>query len=324
MSDNFNTAYDDVCRTLLIDCSQLIIPVVNEIFGEHYTGQEKIVLSPNEIFLKQQDGSEIERITDSSFDIVTIGEEHARQYHLECQSTTDGSMLIRMYEYDSQLALKNGVLENGVLNVNFPQSAIIYLRANRNTPDIMRICINTPDGSISYRIPALKVKNYDIDTIFEKNLLFLIPFHIFVYEKQLVEISKDEEKLLHLKKIYADIVNRLEQLCEAGKLDEYTKVTICEMSKRVINKLAKKYKNIRREVTNIMGGKVLEHEAKRIYQSGEKSGKAESILELLEEKGNISEDLRNTIYAETSYDILKSWLKAASKAENIEEFMESM
>ena len=35
-----NTPYDDVFRTLLNDCSSLIIPVINEMFGEHYSGQE--------------------------------------------------------------------------------------------------------------------------------------------------------------------------------------------------------------------------------------------------------------------------------------------
>ena len=31
-----NTPYDDVFRTLLNDCSSLIIPVINEIFWENY------------------------------------------------------------------------------------------------------------------------------------------------------------------------------------------------------------------------------------------------------------------------------------------------
>ena len=35
---NINTPYDDVFKTLLNDCTKLIIPVINEIFGEHYTG----------------------------------------------------------------------------------------------------------------------------------------------------------------------------------------------------------------------------------------------------------------------------------------------
>lgn len=48
-----NTPYDDVFRTLLNDCSKLILPVINEIFGEHYTGEETIVFSPNEHFLNK-------------------------------------------------------------------------------------------------------------------------------------------------------------------------------------------------------------------------------------------------------------------------------
>ena len=47
------TAYDDAFRTLLNDCSELIIPVVNEVFGEHYTGKEKIIFGVNEHFLSQ-------------------------------------------------------------------------------------------------------------------------------------------------------------------------------------------------------------------------------------------------------------------------------
>ena len=51
-----STPYDDVFRTLLNDCSSLIIPLINEVFGERYTGKEKIVFSPNEHFMNRQDG----------------------------------------------------------------------------------------------------------------------------------------------------------------------------------------------------------------------------------------------------------------------------
>ncbi len=33
-----NTPYDDVFRTLLNDCSSLIIPVINEVFDECFSG----------------------------------------------------------------------------------------------------------------------------------------------------------------------------------------------------------------------------------------------------------------------------------------------
>lgn len=92
-----NIPYDDVFRTLLNDCSPLIIPVINEVFGEHYSGQKKIIFSPNEHFLNQQGRNEIERITDTSF---KIEEKQTKKYHLECQSSTDNSMLVRFIEYD--------------------------------------------------------------------------------------------------------------------------------------------------------------------------------------------------------------------------------
>ena len=105
-----NTPYDDVFRTLLTDCTELMIPVVNEIFHTHYTGKESICLLQNEHFIKMPDGSEQERITDSSFEIISeetapIAQGQKKRYHIECQSTEDGSMIVRMFEYDTQLAL---------------------------------------------------------------------------------------------------------------------------------------------------------------------------------------------------------------------------
>lgn len=273
MNNNVNTPYDDVFRTLLTDCKSLIIPVVNEVFGEHFTGEEKVVLKENEIFLRQQDGNEEKRITDSSFSIVGIGEDYSKQYHLECQSTADGSMLIRMYEYDSQIALKEGILEGTVLNVHFPQSAILYLRHNSDTPDVMKICINTPGGSVSYPVMVMKVKEYDIDEIFEKNLLFLIPFYIFCYESGLGEINEDATRLGQLRDTFEMINSRLEQMCMDENLDRYTKMTICEMSQKIIDALANKYANVKKEVAAVMGGKVLEYKAKDILRQGESIGK---------------------------------------------------
>ncbi len=44
------TPYDDVFRTLLNDCGSLIIPVINEVFSEYYTGKKEII---NYIFSKR-------------------------------------------------------------------------------------------------------------------------------------------------------------------------------------------------------------------------------------------------------------------------------
>lgn len=44
-----NTPYDDVFRTLLNDCTPLIIPVINDVFGEQYSGNEEIIFPQTSI-----------------------------------------------------------------------------------------------------------------------------------------------------------------------------------------------------------------------------------------------------------------------------------
>lgn len=175
------TPYDDVFKTLLNDCTSLIIPVVNEVFGENYRGDEVIHFLPNEHYINLQGTDTKEKITDSCFQIQGV---RTKNYHIECQSTADSSMLLRMFEYDSQIALDEGKVIANKLVVTFPHSGVLYLRYTRNTPDVLTIEINTPGGNIHYEIPVMKTQMYTIDDIFDKNLLFLIPFYIFSYESR--------------------------------------------------------------------------------------------------------------------------------------------
>ncbi|MBR1760714.1 MAG: hypothetical protein IJ741_05990 [Schwartzia sp.] len=96
-------------------------------------------------------------------------------------------MLIRIFEYDTQIALDSGRVAGNTLTVRFPHTAILYLRHTRNTPDAMTIRMIVPNGQISYKVPVLKVQSYDAKELFRKTLLFLIPFHLFVYKKHFDE-----------------------------------------------------------------------------------------------------------------------------------------
>ena len=60
------------------------------------------------------------------------------------------------------------------------------------------------------------------------------------------------------------------------------------------------------------------------YDEGKAEGKAEAVLNLLEELGEISDDLRVRIISEKDLDVLKRWLKQAAKSESLEEFIEKM
>lgn len=270
-----NTPYDDVFRTLLNDCPSFIIPVVNELFGESYTGQEVVELCPNEHFVNVQDGQEQERITDSCF---LIRGKTVKKYHIECQSTADDSMLIRMFEYGTQIALDAGEIRDNVLTVRFPSSAVLYLRSRASMPDAMTVRIELPDGGLAcYEIPVMKAQRYGPDEIFSRGLLFLIPFRIFAHERRFGEYEKDEGLLQSLVAEYEGIKNRLEALTESGVLTEYAKRTLEEMSGKVLEHIARRYDKVREGVKTIMGGKVLEYEAKTILNQGIALGEARGI-----------------------------------------------
>lgn len=271
-----NTPYDDVFRTLLNDCSKLIIPVINELFEEHYTGNEPVVFSKNEHFLNQQDGEEEKCITDSTFKIM--GEKEKR-FLCECQSTADSSMLVRIFEYATQIALDEGEIIGDTLWVEIPNSAVLFLRSSRTTPDNMKIGMKTPGGTACFDVPVMKVWQYTIDEIFSKNLLFLIPFYIFSHESQFKEYNKNEEKLNQLIAEYADLVGRLNALLTEGLISAYTRKTIVEMSGKVLESIAQKYDKVREGVKLVMGGKVLEYEAKRIKNEGRQEGRLEQARE---------------------------------------------
>ena len=202
--------YDGAFRTILNDCRQMIIPVINEIFKEDYTGNEIIEFHPNEHFMDQQDAADHERITDTNF--IIYGKKK-KKYHLECESSLpDGRMTIRLFEYDAQIALDEGEIVHETLTVTFPNTAVLYLRNYKKTPDKMRYVIKTPGGSVEYDVPIMKVQEYSLEDIFSKGLLLLIPFYIFSHEKNFQVYNNNEQKLTKLKAEYQDILERLDKL----------------------------------------------------------------------------------------------------------------
>ena len=292
-----STPYDDVFRTMLNDCSRFILPLLNEVFGENYDGTETIVFANDYHFQNKQDGAEDKIITDASFKVIKGDIE--KKYHLECQSTIDNSMVLRFFEYDSQIALDDATIEkivgddggkksDGVLTVTFPHSAVLYLRSNKNTGDVMTMRFVTPGGEVKYDIPIIKMQTYTLEDIWEKEIYLLIPFYIFTHEANFPKYNEDENLLQELVNEFKEICIKMEELTQQGKMTELERRIIIELSKKVIDNIARKYEKIRKGVDGIMGGKVIETEAKKMYNKGiligEENGRNESLKEQIKKK----------------------------------------
>lgn len=310
MGNESNTAYDDVFRTTVNDCPRLILPVCNELFNSGYTGNEIIVKTENEIFLHKQDGKEEKRITDTSIEIKRSVEDQGKGYHLECQSSKDGTLIIRMYEYDSQIALKNGKLEENTLTVRFPESAILYLRSDKKTPEYLWMKMETPGGIVKYPIPVMKIKDYTLDMIFGKELYFILPFYIFTYEKELKKYEKNSSMLMQLQNVFLDIRNRLQICMEDGLIDEYTRCTLLDMSKKVVRSLmGNRYPRVRKGVEEVMGGNILEYEAKTILNKGKAEGKELGLIAMVNTLRNVLSDFEAVYSAIVQNEEYKSVTK---------------
>ena len=252
------------------DCKQLLSPLVNEVFGKNYAGDEKIMQHPNEHFINQQDGKSQKRITDSSFTIIDSSGNEAH-FIIEEQSTPDNTMIIRIFEYATQVALALAALESNKLTVMIPNASVIFLRSDKSTPDEMVIEMITPGGKVEFNVPVMKIKTYSLKEIFRKELYFLLPFYIFNMEKDFPVYDKDPSPL---KKEYNDFVAGIDKAVDDKKISVYYRRVILDMSKKVLENIARKYKNVRKGVSEIMGGRVLEHEGKKIFNEGRKEGMA--------------------------------------------------
>lgn len=269
--ENINTPYDDAFRTLLVKCPSLVVPLINEAFHEKYESWEKVSVFHNEFFVG---GSrQKERIADSHIGIQD------KRYHAECQSRIDGTIAIRIFEYDAQIAAESVKMEDGKTTFTFPYSALLYLRCPTNTPGTIQMVFRVPNDSISYEIPILKVPEYTADEILRKELYFLIPFHIFAYEKELGKINDDSERLEDLLQVYKKFAGVLQQRVKEGRLTEYERQVIRDMTVKVTDSLAAKCDYVRRGVEDIMGGAILELEADKILNRGIDIGKTEGLLE---------------------------------------------
>lgn len=175
-----------------------------------------------------------------------------------------------------------------------PASGILYLRCNDSTPDFHEIVVNTPGGTVSYKIPILKIKDYSLDDMLSKKLFFLIPFYFFNYS--LEKMEKDHALIEDMKNTYLKLWDQLESLVQQGKISEFEKSAIKAMCDKVAQSLTNKYNNVKEGVDSVMGGEILDYEAKRIRNESRNESNIEAVYNML--VANVDESVVQRMYPE--------------------------
>ena len=102
-------------------------------------------------------------------------------------------------------------------------------------------------------------------------------FYIFIHEKELEKINSNAEKLEDLLLTYKKFAEVLQQKVTEGRLTEYERQMIRDMTVKVADSLAVKWSNVKEGVEDIMGGEILELEADKILNRGIDIGRTEGI-----------------------------------------------
>ena len=60
------------------------------------------------------------------------------------------------------------------------------------------------------------------------------------------------------------------------------------------------------------------------WTQGKVKDRAEAVIELLEDLGELSDSLKTSIIEQTDLELLRKWLKAAARAKSIEDFEQTI
>ena len=169
--------------------------------------------------------------------------------------------------------------------MDFPKSCVLYLRSGKNTPDFLEIEMVLSDEKIVYYwVPTMKLETYTRNSIFEKNLLMLLPFYIMRYEKDIHEMSENPEMFQSLLNDYEEIrINLERELSGADKTALY--MNLNKLIIKIADYICRNEKTVRKGIGEIMGGKVLELESERLERlQKEAEAEAKAIGEAIGEE----------------------------------------
>ena len=270
-----NTVFDSVFKTMVHKTPQLIVPFVNEAFGRSYPSNTPVIQFSNE-----HEGLRGTNIDDSVFRLGN------KMYHVECQSTPDSNMVVRMIEYDFAIALEQALAAGEPYEMDFPSSCVLFLRHTATTPDVLSLKVNIPNGeSFLYQAKVVKAQAYKRDEIFEKGLLLLLPYYLMRYEHSLEQIASDDIRTAQLIEECVDLNARLADAV-LGMGNRLLYEELVELIIRVSDHIMARYKALQGKVRNAMGVEILEllnERAERLEREARSEGIKAGIKQGIEQ-----------------------------------------
>ena len=297
MIENEKT-YDSVFWTSVVDMKEYFVPLVNELFGEHFTDKAIVKLHPGKQTVEHTDGSFEQRNMDA-FAILTENSV-SKPYHVEVETWYKSGIILRIAEYSLVSASESRMKTEKGARVRVPQSALIVLRPENGAPDSYVIEYDFGNQIVEQKVPILQIKDYSVSDLFEKRLLLLVPFVGFAFEPRFAEMEKGG--IDDLKKALDEVSESLIRMVEAGEIDESKHSHMLDWLKRVMEKLTVNYGNVKKGVDDLMSGYILHTRTDEILDEGA-NNEMRRRIEIMLRKGKTPEDIAD--FCDYPIDLVK-------------------
>lgn len=250
--------WDEIMKKETFLMPEQLFPLIKEVHGKAYPTGTEIYPLATEFSVERSDTKQITSIRAD----VTVIVAQKDIYHFECQIDNDGTMVMRMFEYDIHIALSYLHTTENEMLLKFPSSAVLYLQDNGNTPTELTCKIQFQDGGLyNYKVPVIKIQTYSLEEIKEKHLCVLIPFLPLRFRKNLQKIRKQkdnkkkniliESQKEELTSFYQQLILLLEEEVQAGYLSETNRKTIISLLSKSLIRVFYRNDELLKEVVTL-------------------------------------------------------------------------
>ena len=279
--DSVVQIYDKIFKRILTLSNVAVINFVNGIFGKNFPTDSKLTYN----WTENVKNSLEKTIADT---IITVSPSAGRggnteKFHVEVQINSDSTIVLRVFDYGYQDALKYKKVEGDKIILDFPQSKVIFLEHNTNTPDRVILELNFKEqGAFEYNIPVMKFLSYSIDELNDQHLVILLPLYLLKLRRE-IEKEQSHENAMKLKLLINDgIIKSIEDNEQAGHITHDDTVILIGLLEKLYNHLYGGIKKFKEEGVKEMIAEKLILETDRIIYESEKREEKKALEGALE------------------------------------------
>ena len=166
-----------------------IIGLINGLFNEDFPPDSEITYNSTENV-----DSKLNRTVSDIIITIQVGD-RVRRFHMESQINNDNTIVLRMFEYGFQDALRHQVVRGNKITLPFPAPVIIFLEHSKSTPDEVVLELDFGEhGKIEYTVPAMKFLTYSVEDLCKKKMVILLPFYLLKLRREVENAKRRKHK----------------------------------------------------------------------------------------------------------------------------------